>query len=76
MFTLWAEGKVLLGEIEVNPGPEKKDYNTVMCHGIWFTDSMGNSADFTQVKNKITDDGPPIHTIENTILHIKTTRNS
>ncbi len=65
IITLWAEGKLMLGEVEVNPGPTAKPYEELLCHGIWFVHGDNESADFKTVENFITEDGVPVHAIEN-----------
>lgn len=65
IITMWADGKVMLGEVEVNPGPKEKPYEELICHGIWFTYGNEEIANFKTVKNIITEDGIPFHAIEN-----------
>jgi len=71
IFTLWAEGKMIFGEVEVNPGPTEKSYEEVLCHGIWFVYGDNCQADFKKVRNFITEDGVPVHAIENDFGKIK-----
>ena len=65
ILTLWAEGKLIFGEVEVNPGPLEKTYEELVCHGIWFVHGNKEPADFKTVENFITEDGVPVHAIEN-----------
>ena len=65
MYTLWADGKIIYGDIDYNPGPSKKPYNEVMCHGVWFADGKGTPADFKAVSNQMEQDGIPVHSIGN-----------
>ena len=53
IITLWAEGKLMFGEIEVNPGPAGKPYEELLCHGIWFVYGDNEPADFKTVENFI-----------------------
>lgn len=71
IITLWAEGKLMFGEVEVDNGPKSKPYNSLICHGIWFVYGNNQPANFKTVQNFITEDGVPIHTIENDFGNIR-----
>lgn len=71
IITLWAEGKLMFGEIEVNPGSAGKPYEELLCHGIWFVHGDNEPADFKTVENFITEDGVPVHAIENAFGKIR-----
>ena len=50
MFTLWAEGKVIFGEVALLNGTELKPYGELDCHGIWFfSGKEKNAADLAKV---------------------------
>ena len=63
MFTMWAEGKIILGENPETPG-YREYFSKIYCSGIWFAHGEAREQfDFKEVKNKCYDNGIPIHTI-------------
>ena len=66
-FTLWAEGKILFGEYDVDRDrsriTEGRDYNLQISCGVWPVLGRENQRmmDFRKVKNVITEDGTPIN---------------
>ena len=69
MFTLWAEGKVVFGEhgidLETANIMEDRVQRRMVSCAIWPV--LGRDMipfDFRTVKNGITEDGTPIHTVE------------
>lgn len=67
LFTLWAEGKIIFGEYDVDRDrsriTEGRDYNLQISCGLWPVLGRENQRmlDFRSVKNVITEDGVPIH---------------
>ncbi len=66
MVTLWSEGKIILGEVEVLPGPRMPAYSTLLCCGVWpvFGTDL-SSLDFRETENIMQKDGIPVHKIRN-----------
>ena len=64
-YTLWAEGKLVFGDIEA--ADEREDlYNDYVSAGLWFVRfNIHGELDFHNTVNVIRDDGVPIHTITN-----------
>lgn len=66
-FSLWAEGKILFGEYDVDRDrsriTEGRDYNLQISCGVWPVLGRENQRmlDFRKVKNVISRDGTPIH---------------
>ena len=60
LITLWREGKVMLGEIEV---PINQPYEDLSAAGVWFIDENGSPADFKTSEYKMCEDGIPVHTL-------------
>ena len=65
LYTLWAEGKLVFGDIEA--ADEREDlYNDYVSAGIWFVRfNIHGELDFHNTVNEIRDDGIPIHTVIN-----------
>ena len=63
MYTLFAEGKVIFGEItEGNNG--EAYWDEVFCSGVWFTHGDNNEAfDFKECVNVVDKNGIPVHAI-------------
>ncbi len=61
MYTIWAEGKVIFGEIVVSD--KEHPYGTcVFCSGVWFVHGEENNAfDFRECKNIVMENGIPVH---------------
>lgn len=60
IFTLWREGKIMMGEIET---PINQPYENVHAAGIWFVDENGERADFAKSRYIVREDGIPAHTL-------------
>ncbi len=58
MFTLWREGRIMFGEIEM---PISQPYVDVSGSGVLFVDGEGNAADFRESRYEVRDDGIPVH---------------
>ena len=58
MFTLWREGRIMFGEIEM---PISQPYVDVSGSGVLFVDGEGNVADFRESRYEVRDDGIPAH---------------
>ena len=58
IFTLWREGKIMMGEIET---PINQPYENVNAAGVWFVDSEGHRADFELSEYVVREDGIPTH---------------
>lgn len=58
LITLWREGKIMLGEVEV---PINRPYGDLWAAGVWFVDSEGNIADINTSRYIVRDDGIPVH---------------
>ncbi|MGI6335804.1 MAG: hypothetical protein ACOXZM_01920 [Eubacteriales bacterium] len=58
MFTLWSEGKLILGEIQV--ADDGSGYGTLECAGLWLLHG-DEQFDFRKSVCTITDDGAPVH---------------
>ena len=67
MVTLWREGKLMLGLVELAPGPTVPKYHTeVVSFGIWpVYGEAALAADFRTAAFSVREDGAPIHTITN-----------
>lgn len=66
IVTLWSEGKIILGDIEVLSGPSMPEYNTLICCGIWPVFGKDcNSIDFKKTENLMQSNGIPVHGIQN-----------
>ena len=64
LHTLWAEGKLVFGEVYAPGGLE--DYTSYISSGIWFVRGRESlQLDFHNTKNIIREDGVPIHGIIN-----------
>ena len=65
LYTLWAEGKLVFGDVEA--ADEREDlYNDYVSAGIWFVRfNIHGELDFHNTENIIRDDGVPVHTIVN-----------
>ena len=64
MFTLWAEGKIVFGEIE--KGVDWRSYPELDCSAIWLTHTKyARPFDFRKTQNSLYDKSIPVHTIEN-----------
>lgn len=65
LHTLWAEGKLVFGDIEA--ADEREDlYNDYVSAGLWFVRfNIHGELDFHNTENIIRDDGVPVHTIVN-----------
>ena len=60
LFTLWAEGKIIFGE--VIEGIDWRSYADLDCSGIWFVHGdKAEQFDFRAVVNAVTEDGVPVH---------------
>lgn len=74
MYTIWREGKIILGEVEVLPGPIGKPYEDLESCGIWFCYGKNQQqADFHTARTLITEDGVPVHALENIFGSLKVT---
>ncbi len=63
IYTLWAEGKLMYGEMIREP--RWSSYYTQMCSGLWFVHGENDEIfDFKAVKNHVEPDGTPIHGLE------------
>lgn len=63
IYTLWAEGKIVFGE--VIRGIDWRSYGKLTCSGMWFVYGNDNTAfDFRTAKNRVETDGTPIHGLE------------
>lgn len=60
LITLWREGKVMLGEIEV---PINRPYESLSAAGVWFVDKNGVPVDFKVSEYRLREDGIPVHTL-------------
>ena len=58
MFTLWREGKVIFGDVDLTLRGAILD---VVSHGIWFLYGDNKEADFKEAEYKIRPDGIPVH---------------
>jgi len=58
MFTLWREGRIMFGEIEM---PISQPYVDVSGSGVLFVDGAGNAADFRESRYEVREDGIPTH---------------
>ena len=64
LFTLWAEGKIVMGENML--GVDHTSYPELWSSGIWIVHTRhGRQLDFRKTKNFINEHGAPIHRIEN-----------
>ena len=67
VVNLWSEGKITVGEVEMNPGPAVPDYHqTVIGCGIWpvYGEEM-TAADFKTSEPIMYEDGIPVHALRN-----------
>lgn len=58
LFTLWREGRIMFGEIDM---PITQPYTDLNGSGVWFVDGDGNAADFTESQYEVREDGIPAH---------------
>lgn len=65
MVTLWREGKLMLGQVELDPGPTVPQYTQVVSFGIWPVYGQQQAADFKTAEFAVRDDGAPIHKVTN-----------
>ncbi len=66
VVTLWSEGKLVLGEVELAEGPTVPDYYKIISCGIWPVYGKNDeAADFKTAKSILFDRGIPVHSIEN-----------
>ncbi len=62
MFTLWREGKIIMGEVV--RGKDYRDYSDLDCSGIWLVGTKYvRSFDPRTAKLGMQEDGTPIHSI-------------
>jgi hypothetical protein len=60
LYTLWAEGKLILGEID--RCIDWRSYRWLDCHGLWLLQGAADEAlDFCTACNTLPQDGTPIH---------------
>ncbi|MBE6930281.1 MAG: hypothetical protein E7463_08380 [Ruminococcaceae bacterium] len=58
LITLWREGKLMLGEVEL---PITRPYRELTAAGIWFWWGDHQAADFREAEYVVSEDGIPIH---------------
>ncbi|MBQ8611054.1 MAG: hypothetical protein IJ412_05010 [Oscillospiraceae bacterium] len=60
LYTLWAEGKLILGEVE--RCIDWRSYRRLDCSGLWLVQGESDEAlDFHTVQNTVPENGTPIH---------------
>ncbi len=62
LFTLWAEGKLIFGDV-IDNREGWMYYKTLESCGVWLLYDGGKQLDFRSVENVITEDGAPIHAV-------------
>lgn len=66
MVTLWREGKLMLGLVELAPGPTVPKYSELISFGLWpVYGEVALAADFKTADFSVREDGAPVHTITN-----------
>lgn len=74
VITLRPEGKVMLGEVELNTDVTVPSYYEIVSSGIWpIYGKEAISADFKTAKFSVRNDGFPLHALTNECEGIKTT---
>ena len=65
LYTMWAEGKLVFGDIEA--ADEREDlYNDYVSSAVWFVRfNIHGELDFHNTVNIIRDDGVPVHALTN-----------
>ena len=58
IYTLWRDGKIMLGEIE---SPINKEYSDIESSGVCFLDADGTMIDFRHSEFSVREDGIPVH---------------
>lgn len=67
MVTLWREGKLMVGQVELAPGPTVPKYTELVSFGIWpVYGADAQAADFKTAEFFVREDGAPIHRLTNT----------
>ena len=63
MYTLWAEGKLILGHID--PCIDWRSYKNLECHGLWLVyGKEDRQFDFRKVQNQMNPRGIPVHGLQ------------
>ena len=70
MFTLWAEGKIIFGEVVRNI--DHRSYKYLDCSGIWLLHGDDEQFDFRTCKNRLPENGIPVHGLTNCAGGIET----
>lgn len=66
IVTLWSEGKLVLGEVELAPGPTVPKYTELISCGVWpVYGEQDLAADFKTAENILYGDGIPVHALKN-----------
>jgi len=72
MYTIWAEGKIIFGEVVKNI--DWRSYKTLECSGLWLLHGNGDEQmDFRTARNIIPEDGTPIQGLTNRVGEIEVT---
>lgn len=58
IYTIWRDGKIMLGEIEA---PINKEYSDIEASGVCFLDADGGMIDFRKSEFSVREDGIPVH---------------
>ena len=62
VVTMWSEGKLMLGEVELLPGPTVPKYTDLICCGIWpVYGENDTAADFKTTTTLLSDRGIPVY---------------
>ena len=60
MYTLWAEGKLIFGQID--PCIDWRSYQKLECSGLWLVHGENDEQlDFHHAENILPADGTPVH---------------
>ncbi|MBE6883544.1 MAG: hypothetical protein E7487_02945 [Ruminococcaceae bacterium] len=66
MYTIWAEGKILFGEVVKNI--DWRSFKTLECSGLWLLHGEDDQQlDFHNAKNTIPENGTPIHGLSHSV---------
>ena len=74
MVTLWREGKLMLGQVELAPGPTVPKYTELVSFGIWpVYGEAAKAGDFKTAEFSVREDGSPVHTVTNAFGDLQVT---
>ena len=74
IVTLWCEGKLVLGEVALDPGPTVPKYSELISFGIWPVYGHRDlAADFKTAETVLSEDGIPVHCLRNSYGNLSVT---